>query len=939
MATIALDPKSLSIWKANIEEMRRWQPELAAALERWVESRGHAFEHEETETKAGTWISGLTPEPFFQPAELPEQPWRKGEEKDVSLVFAYGAGVTPWLFRMARAVPRGTLGIVVLEPHIALVAYLLHTTHVYMAVPEGCRLSFAVEAREAAMEEALLVNVMALGTYIATQARIWAHPGESEAFETDLRNLQRLLRERIVTKLQELGNSAEDTLLGFRQIALASPWIAFLPSVASILEAYRGRPFVWVASGPSLDKNVRLLKDNANRAVIVCADTAAVKLLSLGIVPHIVVALERGVPVYRYLEKIWLRFPEEAKKILLIFQAVCVSEVAGKWPGPKLVVGKLEVPVDNWLIGGVLKGDLLYSGLCVAHMGIWMASVMGASSLALIGQDLAFGPERQTHAGETVNARTVQFEQEGTGRILKRDFIVPGALGGTVVTHEMWFLYLRVIERFLPMLGVPVFDCTEGGALIAGTTVLPLKEWLDANVEGRAAFDRTPAERVAAAGKTPEERAAAAERILENTEKGMQFIRTTREKLEQASAYIDRVAAPALPPRQRRSIAMEMSVLLDELHRSNPVLEFIGQSQVTLNAAGISGVRYLEDVFAVQEWRSIHEEIVAGHRAALTFMETWLRYAAVAVAKVHELWDEGYSIEALPFYPAGTIGDLTLPEYEKGLRAPEAAAQMKRLADAETREESLVAHALLDNLIARADHKWWVFWDDRVDWKLALALEEEGRNAEAGHYIFRMEYGSMGLYGLPHDAGVAFLKDAARILSASDMCYRPNFDRARLYAQNAVEMEPDDKEVRDMLREVDARALRYYTDVLATSSFEPGKATVQSVSAEWALERTKADKALADNDLDLALELVWNVVKRFLLVIPDGASDHLEWLTSQLARLTAADRLSARALNVRNEILRWIPLFIQTGAKMAPEFVRVNETPAPEAKPAPGVPS
>jgi hypothetical protein len=259
---------------------------------------------------------------------------------------------------------------------------------------------------------------------------------------------------------------------------------------------------------------------------------------------------------------------------------------------------------------------------------------------------------------------------------------------------------------------------------------------------------------------------------------------------------------------------------------------------------------------------------------------------------------------------------------------------MKKLADAETREDALTAHVLLDNLIARADHKWWVFWDDRIDWKLALALEEEGRNAEAGYYISRMEYSSMGVYGLPHEAGVAFLRDAARIFSANDMCHKPNFDMARLYAQNAIEMEPDDREVRNLLREVDNRALRYYTDMLATASFEPGKASPQRISAEWALERTRADKALADNDLSLALDLVWGLVKRFLLVIPEGASEHLEWLTTQLARLTAADRLSERALNVRNEVLSWIPLFRETGAKMNPDFVQVNEVPA-EKTPAP----
>ena len=212
--------------------------------------------------------------------------------------------------------------------------------------------------------------------------------------------------------------------------------------------------------------------------------------------------------------------------------------------------------------------------------------------------------------------------------------------------------------------------------------------------------------------------------------------------------------------------------------------------------------------------------------------------------------------------------------------------------------------------------------------KLALALEEEGRNAEAVGYLYRMEYSSMGIYGLPHEAGMAFLKDAARIVSSNDMCYTTNFDRARLYAQNAVDLEPDDAEAREVLRDIDAKALRYYGDVIAVSSLEPGKVTLESISAEWLMERAKAEKALSDEDLAAAFEIVWNIIKKFVFVIPEGASDYLEWLTSHIARLESAGVLSERAADVRREIFAWIPLFKETGAKIAPEFVHIAEEPA-----------
>lgn len=927
MSPITLDPKSLTVWEANMRELRRLQPRLAQALDKWTETNGHSFEHEETATPKGFWVSGLTEEPFFQPAEIPEKPWRRGEESRVSILFVYGTGVAPWLFRMVRSLPETALAIVVLEPNIALLSYLLHTTSIYHALPAGCRISFIVDSAEASVEEALMVNVMQLGTYVASLARIWIHPGEEEVFRPRLEEIQKALRERVITKLQELGNSAEDTLLGLRQIALSAPWMVLSPSLSSITQQYRGRPFIWVASGPSLDKNVHLLKENADRSVIICADTAVRKLLGMGIVPHIAVALERGVPVYQYLEKIWIQYPEEAKKILLVSQAVCVPEVAGKWPGPKIVVGKREIPVDNWMIGEILKGDVVFSGLSVAHMGIWLAAYMGASSLALIGQDLAFGEGRRSHAGATVTAQTAKAEAEGDYRVLKRDYEVPGALGGTVLTHEMWFLFLRVMERFVPMLGLPVFDCTEGGALIRGTTIEPLMKWMTDHLGDVKSFERSPAEHVASLSRTPEERRAAVGRVVHNVGLAIAFVRDSRKKLDKLEEEIGRTTAPGLSPQQRKVIAANMATLLDEFHHSNPVIDFIGQSQVTLNAAVITETRHLDDIFAVQEWKRVHEEIIAGHRSSLDFMENWLKYMAISVDIINENWDKGFSVTPLPFFPTGSVRDLN--PFEADLMVNEAMEQIGLLSRAETEMESLSAHVLLDNLIARADHKWWHFWDDRIDWKLGLSLEEEGRSAEAILFLQRMENQSMGIFGLPHEAGVAFLKDSARIVASNDMCYIPDFDRARLYVQNVIDLEPGDEGARDLLKDINARALRYYTN-LSAMALDPSKVTPQRIANDWHLERTKAEQAIADEDVLLAFELVWAMIKKFLLVVPEGASDYLEWLTTQIVRLEEQETPPERVVEIRREILKWMPLIRELKMKMNPNFAPAAETVAQE---------
>ena len=759
MATIALNPENLLIWEANIKEIERRQPGLAAKLKNWVDANGHSFEHDETITPAGTWITGLASEPFFQPSELSGRPWRKGEHEEFAL-FVCGAGINSWLIEIVNAVPSGISNVVVLEPNIALLAYLLHTTHIYDAVPKGCRLTFAVDAGDSAMEGVLLLN--------ANNVKVWMHPGEAEAFRENFTAMQHALREQVITRLHELDRSAEVTLLDFRRVAMAAPWIALAPSLAAISAAFRAhrRPFVWwTGSAPSSGNSVQLLKENAGRAVVMCSDVQAGELLRLGVTPHIVIAQERGADVYTRLEQIWTQFPEEANKILLISRAVCVPEAAGKWPGPNVVVGDREASVDKWLIGEILSdtdglANLVHSGPA-AHAGLWLASHFGASSLALAG-------------GENIPARDISS-------------LIPDA---------------------------PVFDCTEGSdsprVPLQGTTVKPLSEWL-ANLEEVGMEMPAPAK----AGNTPEEREATTRHVLERIRAGMDFVKTAREKLEAVVSENEKISAPGLSPHRRRAIAMKISAGLNELHGSNPVLGFIGRNRMTLNAAAISDARRLEDVFAVAKWRKVFEEITDGHRVALNFMENWLRYAGVAVEKINARWNEGYSLEPLLFMQ--DAGDRDASPCEKDLMVAEAREQLQTLTEdsmADMPDVILEAHVLLDNLIARADHKWWYLWDRRIDWKLALVMEQEGRIAEAGSFMSRMEHKSMGVFGLPHEAGIAFMKDAARIFSSRDVCCPSDFDKARVYIQNALELEPDDAEAEKILRDINAQNSPCRTKIL-----------------------------------------------------------------------------------------------------------------------------
>jgi hypothetical protein len=915
-----LSENSLSVWKANIETLRSLQPKLAETLEKWVDENGHSFKFEKTLSSEGIWVSGLASRPFYQPNEAEALPWRKNDR--ISVLFIHGVGTPPWLFQQLRAVPKDLLALIVIEPNIELLAYTLHMTHVYHAIPQICRMSFLISSKESDVEEALRVNLSQMGTYAAADAKLSKHFGETEVFREDFDKLWAAIRERIVLKLSELGNSAEDTLLGLRQIALVSPWFAFGSSLNIISEEFKGRPFVWVASGPSLDKNFQLLKEINNRAVIICADSALKKLLGDGIIPHIVVALERGLNVHRMFEENRIKYPDYVKDILLVVQAVCVTDVVAKWPGPKVVVGKLEIPVDQWLIGHIVRGDLLLSGLSVAHMALQLSNAFGASKVALIGQDLAYGEDMSSHASTTVaeNVRDIEKSRAGENALM-----IPAALGGEVRTTSIWLSFLRIIERYMVNFSFKMYDCTEGGALINGTEVKPFREWIDEHLSDIEPFDETPAEIVKGKKLSKEQVKISVDHIIARGRRGFEFINISRKRLDDIEKSMERVTTAAIAPEVRQRLAYEMSDKFDRLHASNPVIEFVGQSITTLNAARVARTRFLDSVELVNEWKNTHSEIVQAHRTTLSFMESWLKYMITALS-VYANENNDISIDTLPYFRVDDVSDIS--EFGADIKVEKAIELLDVLKDVQEGEEKIKAHAMLDNLIARADAKWWRFWDPKIDWKVGIALEMEGRIAEAIPFMRRMESMEMGIFGMAQDESVAFLSDMARILASRDLCHFSNYDEARLYAQNAMELSRGDikteKAVSKTIEFINEQASEHL-EIVEAAILGAGNRENDRSWLSFEHTRLKAEKALADGDVMTGLAEIWNLVRESHDRFPQKALPFWDWLQTHILRFDEAgyDMSEDTFRIILDEMLPLLPSLSKSGMSVSSGFMEL----------------
>lgn len=847
---------SLSIWQENIEELKKRQPKLAELLEERRKSHiesGTRLIPDIAQTPNGLWIKSRK-RPFFEPFE-------GNNAKDVpknACLFVAGAGSPRYFTNLFKSMSWSVMAVIVVEPNIDLLFWLFEEVSVYKLLPPFIRLGFAVSDEDDLVLELLDTTVTPLGTFTAGDLGYVIHKGECED-PKPFNEILAKLKERVLINLQMIGNSVEDTLLGLRQMALSSPWIAFGPKLRTLRGAFKGRPSVVVSAGPSLDKNYELLKGREDKLLIIATDTVLRKLLKNGIRPHIVCALERGLVVLdKHFRDVIRDYKEELKDVLLVVQSVCVPQIVGTWPGPKIVVGKAGLPLDYWVVEKLLDGDTVPSGNSVAHMCMNIAALLGSDKIALIGQDLAYGEEGATHSGDTAWSK----EKSGDARISEENRIpVPGALGGTVFTHRVWLMFLRIFEQMIGSLaevGLRVYDCTEGGALIRGTEVMSLKDFTSSFVDCIESLPVLPQEVVIE--DTDKDWRGLADSLLKNVDDGIKGFEFSLELLQKLEEDKKRVVSPGLPPARRRKLAYEASAVIDALHAQNRVLEFLGQTYAYATLLEILKTRTLENMEVITRWEKAHDDLIAAHRVAANFTIQWLTYIKDTIQGFKEAGEKG-----LPFGLA--------PIDEEAARGC-----LDSLLESNGEDEGGMVRfrkPLIDNLLARCD-PLSADWPYKLLWKLALHLESEGRAEEGCAYMQKIASLLEGSEVESREAA-EILKTWARLLSAPDLCRLPKFDMARLVLSNALRYAPDDGEIQRMWITLIEQQRRTFGDL---KDVDPDNSAIR-----WLKEKAEAERLISHGEIFKALHKAWDMVEFFREVMPDESRRLALWCLSAVEKL------------------------------------------------------
>jgi hypothetical protein len=291
---------------------------------------------------------------------------------------------------------------------------------------------------------------------------------------------------QIRTHMTAMGNSIEDTLMGMTNELKNLPVVLTSHRLIEFKQKYQGKPIICVASGPSLDKQLPLLKEAKGKALIICAESAFRVLIKNGISPDIVCILERGTNSYDLSVK-GVEIPDDTALFGLTLMDERIPKV---WNSFVVPVFKENITHSRFINRVLGDYGSLYSGNSVAHLNYSLAHFLGGSPIVFIGQDLAYSEEGKTHSKDSfyidqeemteAQRKQIQDSLQNEELFFNKTVYVDGYYGGKVKSRELWRQFLHWMEHLLAIQPSSlVINATEGGAHIKGTVQMPFREVLE----------------------------------------------------------------------------------------------------------------------------------------------------------------------------------------------------------------------------------------------------------------------------------------------------------------------------------------------------------------------------------------------------------------------------------------------------------------------------
>ena len=287
------------------------------------------------------------------------------------------------------------------------------------------------------------------------------------------------------------ADGAAQSLLNVTRLCEAAP-------VDTLDNRFKGVPAVVVAAGPSLDRNLHLLHEVMDKAVVITMNRCASIFQGEGLTPHLLVASERSEALPEVhlkdidadvLENFVVR-PSVHPRLLDVphHRRFVFTDGSAHEEGLMTAMGKSARPVGGGTVG---------------HTCFLLAYHMGCDPIVLIGQDLAYS-EGKAYSSKDLDAdkRLVVGDDGELGAVcdaegqaqkigIDYDFQVewvPGWGGGEVATSIGFRRFIDFYDVMVDAITaespeITLINATEGGAHLEGMRELPFRDVIDQYIQ------------------------------------------------------------------------------------------------------------------------------------------------------------------------------------------------------------------------------------------------------------------------------------------------------------------------------------------------------------------------------------------------------------------------------------------------------------------------
>ena len=297
--------------------------------------------------------------------------------------------------------------------------------------------------------------------------------------------------DRTITEINKYATSKMSDLLTrfefeerwVENIISNSGYLSSSGSVSSFFGKFSGYPGIIVSAGPSLRKNLSVIKSLENKALIVAVDTAFPVLRNYGINPHFVMTLD----AQKHSVKHFLG--TDSGEALLIADIVSCPDVLHHYRGGIILSTTSKFYTDSngasrkesTPFASVIEkycgsiGDI-QSGGSVATSAFDFLLNAGCSQIILFGQDLAY-TGREIHSSGThhnrhwltISNRFINLDTINMNVIRKRKIkYMLNIRKERIVSDFVLNLYKDWFEDASRIVKIPVINCGSEGAVIEG---------------------------------------------------------------------------------------------------------------------------------------------------------------------------------------------------------------------------------------------------------------------------------------------------------------------------------------------------------------------------------------------------------------------------------------------------------------------------------------